>query len=177
MQLEGKRSMLWIIVLSVAIPVAVAVLLFMPSKMKLDVSWIYVLPHLIGMLNTATSLSLIAGFIAVRKKKIAYHRLFMTISFVLGAIFLVVYILYHASVPSTKFGGEGLIRGIYYFFLLSHILLAVVVVPLVLLAFYHALTNRIDKHKKVVKFTLPIWLYVSVTGVVVYLMISPYYQF
>ena len=177
MQLQEKKPMIWISVLSVIVPTVVAILLFMPYKMKLDVSWIYFLPHLIGMLNTTTSLSLVAGFIAVKRKKIAYHRLFMTISFVLGTIFLVTYIIYHATVPSTKFGGEGMVKNIYYFFLLSHILLSVVVVPFVLLAFYYALTNKIDKHKKVVKFTLPIWLYVSVTGVIIYLMISPYYQF
>jgi len=168
----------WLIgTLSVVIPVAVAVLLFMPTKVATDANWIYFLPHLIGMLNTATALSLIVGFFCIKKNRPDYHRLFMSIAFALGAIFLVVYITYHSTVESTPFGGEGMIKSIYYFFLLSHILLSIGVVPLVLLAFNHALKGRFDKHKKVVKFTLPIWFYVSVSGVIVYLLISPYYQF
>jgi putative membrane protein len=168
----------WLIgVLSVIIPLAVALLLFMPSKVETDASWIYFLPHLIGMLNTTTALVLIAGVISIKKGRQDYHRLLMSIAFILGAIFLVVYITYHSTVESTPFGGEGIVKSIYYFLLLSHILLSIGVVPLVLLAFNHALKGRFEKHKKIVKFTLPIWLYVSVTGVIVYLMISPYYQF
>jgi putative membrane protein len=172
-----KKSNWLIGVLSVIIPLAVALLLFMPSKVETDAGWIYFLPHLIGMLNTTTALVLIAGVISIKKGRQDYHRLFMSIAFILGAIFLVVYIAYHSTVESTPFGGEGIVKSIYYFFLLSHILLSIGVVPLVLLAFNHALKGRFEKHKKIVKFTLPIWLYVSVTGVIVYLMISPYYQF
>jgi putative membrane protein len=174
---SDKKSK-WVIgTLSVVIPVAVAVLLFMPAKANLNADWIYFLPHLIGMLNTTTALALIAGFISIKKSRQDYHRLFMSIAFILGAIFLVVYITYHSTVESTPFGGEGMIKNIYYFFLLSHILLSIGVVPLVLMAFNHALKGRFDKHKKIVKFTLPIWLYVSISGVIVYLLISPYYQF
>ena len=172
-----KKARLVIILLSVIIPVAVAVLLFMPTKLEYEADWVYFLPHLIGMLNSATAVALICGLVAVRKKRVDYHRLCMTIAFVLGAIFLVVYITYHSTVESTAFGGEGILKSIYYFFLLSHILLSISVVPLVLMAFNHALKGRIDKHKRIVKFTYPIWLYVSVSGVIVYLMISPYYQF
>ena len=176
--MSKEQKSKWLIgVLSVVIPVAVAVLIFMPSKVETDASWIYFLPHLIGMLNTATALSLIAGYISIRKKRQDYHRLFMSIAFILGAIFLVVYITYHSTVDSTPFGGEGMIKNLYYFFLLSHILLSIGVVPLVLLAFKHALKGQFDKHKRIVKFTLPIWLYVSISGVIVYLMISPYYSF
>lgn len=176
MKNDSKTNWL-IVLLSVIIPLAVALLLFMPTKVATDASWIYFLPHLIGMLNTTTALVLIAGVIAIKKGRQDLHRLFMSIAFILGAIFLVVYITYHSTVASTPFGGEGMIRSIYYFFLLSHILLSIGVVPLVLLAFNHALKGRFEKHKKIVKYTLPIWLYVSVTGVIVYLMISPYYQF
>ena len=106
---------------------------------------------------------------------IKYHRISMMSAFVLGSLFLVSYVIYHSMADSTTFGGEGWIRPVYYFLLLSHILLAIVVVPFVLFAFYFALTDKIEKHKKIVKYTFPIWLYVSVTGVLVYLMISPYY--
>ena len=101
----------------------------------------------------------------------------MISAFVLGTLFLVSYVIYHSSVPSTSYGGEGMVKGIYYFFLLTHILLAAVVVPLVLTALYFAIKQQFDRHKRIVKWAYPIWLYVSITGVVVYLMISPYYSF
>ncbi len=100
----------------------------------------------------------------------------MTAAFVLGSLFLVSYVLYHLSNESTPFGGEGLIRPIYYFLLISHIVLSVVVVWFVLRAVYFAYSNQIAEHKKAVKWAFPVWLYVSTTGVIVYLLISPYYQ-
>lgn len=172
--LEKKKSMLWIKIFSIAIPVAVAVLLGLPTKLELG-DWVYVLPDVIGVLNTLTSVALIAALIAVKKKNIELHKKFNSLAFLLGAVFLVCYVLYHASAESTPFGGEGPIRYVYYFLLISHILLSIGVVPLVLLAFYYALNGMIPEHKKIVKYTFPIWLYVSVTGVAVYLMISPYY--
>ncbi|WP_422354534.1 DUF420 domain-containing protein [Roseivirga pacifica] len=172
--LDQKKSLVWIRVLSVAIPVAVAVLLGLPTKLNLG-DWVYTLPHVIGVVNTLTAICLLVAFIAVKKKNVDAHRKFNSLAFILGAIFLVLYVLYHASAESTPFGGEGVVRPIYYFLLISHIVLSIGVVPLVLLAFYYALNGMIDKHKKIVKSTFPIWFYVSVTGVTVYLMISPYY--
>lgn len=172
--LEKKKSMLWIKIFSVAIPVAVAVLLGLPTKLNLG-DWVYVLPDVIGVINTLTALSLIIALVAIKNKKVGLHQKFNTAAFVLGAIFLVCYVLYHASAESTPFGGEGSIRYVYYGLLISHIVLSIGVIPLVLLAFYYALNGMIDQHKKIVKYTYPIWLYVSVTGVAVYLMISPYY--
>ncbi|MCO6357596.1 DUF420 domain-containing protein [Roseivirga pacifica] len=172
--LDQKKSLVWIRVLSVAIPVAVAVLLGLPTKLDLG-GWVYTLPHIIGAVNTLTAICLLVAFIAVKKKRIDAHKRFNSLAFILGAIFLVLYVLYHASAESTPFGGEGIVRPIYYFLLISHIVLSIGVVPLVLLAFYYALNGMIDKHKKIVKYTFPIWFYVSVTGVTVYLMISPYY--
>ncbi|MCC5929813.1 MAG: DUF420 domain-containing protein [Cyclobacteriaceae bacterium] len=164
-------------ILSIAIPIVVALLLFMPSKIDNAGAWVYFLPHFNGIINTSTSILLIAGFWFISKGNITYHKNAMISAFVLGSLFLVSYVIYHASTDSTPFGGEGWIRTVYFFILISHIILAAVVVPFVLFAFYYALSNKIDKHKKVVKFTLPIWLYVSVTGVIVYLMIRPYYSF
>lgn len=172
--LDQKKSLVWIRVLSVAIPVAVAVLLGLPTKLDLG-DWVYTLPHIIGAVNTLTAICLLVAFIAVKKKRIDAHKRFNSLAFILGAIFLVLYVLYHASAESTPFGGEGIVRPIYYVLLISHIVLSIGVVPLVLLAFYYALNGMIDKHKKIVKYTFPIWFYVSVTGVTVYLMISPYY--
>ncbi|MFD1816186.1 putative membrane protein [Pseudarcicella hirudinis] len=161
--------------LSLAIPLAVALLIGIRQKIDLG-AWTKVLPHIIGLLNSTTSITLILGFYFIRKGNIAAHRTLMLISFFQGALFLILYILYHVSNPSTSFGGEGILKPIYYFLLISHIVLSVGVVWFVLKAVYYALSNQIAEHKKVVKWAFPIWLYVSVTGVIVYLMISPYYN-
>jgi len=161
-------------ILSIAIPIAVAVLIGIQTRIPLG-NWTKVLPHVIGFLNSTTAISLIIGFIAIKNKNVELHRKSMGVSFVQGAVFLVLYILYHISNPSTPFGGQGIIRPIYYFLLISHILLSIGVVRLVLLAIYHALTGEIERHKKIVKWAFPIWLYVSISGVLVYLLISPYY--
>ncbi|GAB3335132.1 DUF420 domain-containing protein [Marivirga atlantica] len=189
-QLDSKKSyktLIW--VLSIAIPAVVAVLLYLPQKLEIG-SWVYLLPDLNAVLNSATALALLLGFYFIKQKNIKAHRLMMSTAFTMGSIFLVSYVLYHSSADSTVFGdinGDGIlqdsemesigswIRQLYVVILLSHILLAAVVVPFVLFAMYFALTNKIEKHKKVVKWTFPIWLYVSITGVIVYLMISPYY--
>lgn len=163
-------------IIAVAIPLVVAILLN-PRISKVELGeWSKVLPHVNGLINTLTSLTLLAGYYFIKKKNIAAHRLMMTVSFSLGALFLVSYVLYHLSNESTPFGGEGLIRPIYYFLLITHITLSIGVVWVVLRAIYFALSNQIDLHKKAVKWAFPIWLYVSVTGVIVYLMISPYYN-
>ena len=161
-------------ILSIAIPVAVALLIGIRQKIPLG-AWTSVLPDVIGGLNAATSLLLVAAVVAIKQRKVELHRKLMTTAFVLGAIFLVTYILYHISNPSTAYGGEGAIRYVYYFLLITHILLSIVVVRYVLLAMYYALTQQFNDHQRIVKIAFPLWLYVSVTGVVVYLMISPYY--
>ncbi|SFB59640.1 DUF420 domain-containing protein [Algoriphagus aquimarinus] len=171
---EGKVKG-WIIAISVIIPVAVAVLIFMPAKLDLGADWVYFLPHLNAVMNTAATLALIAGFLFIKNGNIPYHRASMTVAFGLGAIFLVSYVIYHAAAESTSFGGEGMVRSFYYFFLLTHIVLAAVALFPILFAYYYGYTDQRVKHRKVVKFAFPIWLYVTVTGVIVYLMISPYY--
>ncbi len=93
----------------------------------------------------------------------------------LSAAFLVMYVAYHMTSDSTVYGGEGVVRYVYYFILISHILLSIIIIPLVLISFVRALAGRFDRHRKIARITYPIWLYVAVTGVVVYLMISPYY--
>lgn len=163
-------------VIAVAIPVVVAVLLN-PRIPKVELGeWTKALPHVNGFINSLTTVSLLLGYFFIKKKNIAAHRQMMTVSFVLGAVFLVSYVLYHLSNESTPFGGTGFIRPIYYFLLVTHITLSIGVVWFVLRAVYFALSNQIDLHKKAVKWAFPIWLYVSITGVIVYLMISPYYN-
>jgi len=176
---KTESKYLWLIgVLSVVIPIAVAILLFKPSSLlEFNGNWVYMLPHINGIINTVTSVFLILGVVFIKKGNKTVHEMCMTVAFSLGSIFLISYIIYHASVEATSFGGEGAIRYIYFTLLLTHILLAIIVVPFVLLAVYYAWSGNFEKHKKIVKYTFPIWLYVSVTGVIVYLMISPYYQF
>lgn len=165
----------WIVAISVIIPLAVAVLIFMPTKLELGTDLVYFLPHLNAVINTAATVALIAAIVFIKNKNIAYHGASMTIAFVLGAIFLVSYVIYHAAAESTTYGGEGAIRSVYYFLLITHIILAAVALFPILFAYYYGLTDQREKHRKVVKFAYPIWLYVTITGVIVYLMISPYY--
>jgi putative membrane protein len=172
---RDKETNLIINGLSIGIPVVVALLLMIRTKWDLG-SWTRSIPHVIGLINTFTSLCLIIGIIAQRTKRIRLHQKMMTTAFCLGGVFLVCYVTYHMTNPSTKYGGEGVLRYIYYFVLLTHIILSLAVLPLVLRAFAWAVTGQIEKHRRVAKWAFPIWLYVSVTGVIAYLMISPYYQ-
>jgi putative membrane protein len=179
-----------ILVVSIVIPLLVAFLLFMPEKMDFSGRLSKLLPHFNGFLNTLTSGILLIGFVFIKNGRISQHKMMMSSAFILGLIFLVSYVIYHATNPSTIYGdsnGNGVLeleeaagigpwRYVYLAILVSHILLAIVVVPFVLFSFYYALSARFDLHKKIVRYTLPVWLYVSVTGVVVYLMISPYYS-
>ncbi|GAB3798321.1 DUF420 domain-containing protein [Spirosoma humi] len=163
-----------ITVLSLAIPIAVAVLLGIRQKVDLG-SWTTYLPHVNGIINSITSILLLLGFYFIRQKNIVAHKRTMLAAFTFGSLFLVSYVLYHLTNESTPFGGQGWIRPVYYFLLVSHIVLSVVVVWFVLRAVYFALSGQISRHKQTVKYAFPIWLYVSVTGVIVYLLIKPYY--
>lgn len=161
-----------IIFISVLLPVAVAVLYVIP---KTETTLFSFLPLLNATINGTTFLILIAAFIAIKNKNIVLHKRLMWTALTLSVIFLLSYVLYHATTPSTSYGGEGTIKYVYFFILLTHILLSAIVVPLVLLTLVRALAEKFDQHRKIAKITLPIWLYVTLTGVLVYLMISPYY--
>jgi putative membrane protein len=161
-------------VLSIAIPVAVAVMLGIRQKFDFG-SWTSYLPHVNGIINSITSVLLLMGLYFIRQRNVVAHKRTMLMAFTMGSVFLVCYILYHLTHDSTPFGGQGWIRPVYYFLLVSHIVLSIVVVWFVLRAVYFALSGQIARHKRTVKWTFPIWLYVSVTGVIVYLLIRPYY--
>ena len=160
-----------IVALSIIIPVAVAVL-FKVRIEGLDFSF---LPPIYAGINGLTAICLIWAFIAIKNNNWKLHEKLMKVCIGLSAAFLVMYVLYHVTSDSTHFGGEGFIKYIYYFILVSHIILSVAVIPMVLFTFVRALAERFDKHKKLARITFPIWLYVAVTGVIVYFMISPYY--
>ena len=160
-----------IIGLSVAIPLAVAVLF----GVKIEGYDFTFLPPIYATINGVTAVLLIAALAAIKKGKIKLHENLMKACIALSASFLVMYVLYHMTSESTPYGGEGAIRYVYFFILISHILLSITVIPLVLFSFVRALSNQFDKHRKLARVTFPIWLYVAITGVVIYIMISPYY--
>lgn len=172
--MKSNKSMFTINLISFVIVGVVAVLLLTPQKFALG-EWTKSLPHLNGAINTLTSILLITGFILIKKKLVKFHRAAMTTAFLLGFCFLIFYVLYHISNPPTKFGGIGWERLLYFLILISHIGLSLVVLPLVLRAAYFAYLRDFESHKKIARFAFPIWLYVSVTGVIAYLMIRQYY--
>jgi putative membrane protein len=173
--LEKKYSTL-IIVVSVLIPVAVALLFMVKLKdFGIHVTPLSFLPPIYAAINGLTAVVLVAGVLAIKNGKRKLHQRFMTTAIGLSLAFLVMYIAYHMTTDSTKFGGEGVIKYVYFFILITHIILSIIVIPLVLVTYVRALAQVFDKHKKIAKITFPIWLYVAVTGVVVYLMIAPYY--
>ncbi|MES2417224.1 MAG: DUF420 domain-containing protein [Bacteroidota bacterium] len=169
-----KKYKKWIILLSVLIPIAVAVLFVVkiPNAKPLPF-----LPPIYASINGLTAILLVIAVISIKNGKIALHQNLMKSAIACSLLFLGMYIAYHMTTPSTKFGGEGNIKYIYYFVLLTHILLSIAVIPLVLITYVRALARTFDRHKKIAKITFPIWLYVAISGVVVYLMISPYYSF
>ncbi len=134
-----------------------------------------VLPLINAVLNSFTTVFLVAALVSILRKQVALHKTFIFGAFGTTALFLVTYLLYHFLSESTPYGGTGPLRGIYYFILITHIVLAAAIVPLALVTVFRALSGRIAQHRRIARWTMPIWLYVSVTGVVVYLMISPYY--
>ena len=160
-------------VISLIIPLVVALLFGI--KVELG-EWTKVLPHINAFFNGITALLLIAALVAVKNGNVELHKKCMFGAIGFGCMFLVFYILYHVSNEETKYGGEGVSRFVYFGLLISHILLAIVEVWFILRALYYALNKEFDNHVKIVKYAFPIWLYVSVTGVVIYLMISPYYS-
>lgn len=169
--LDDKKYNRLIVVLSVAIPLVVALLF----GVKIDVELPVFLPPIYASTNALTTIILVLAFIAIQNQKIKLHERLMKLAIILSVCFLVMYVAYHMTSDSTKFGGEGFVKYFYYFILLTHIVLSVAVIPFVLITYVRAITNNIEKHKKIAKITFPLWLYVTVTGVLVYIMISPYY--
>lgn len=172
---DQKYSKL-IVLVSILIPVVVAILFGVKLKdLGYDVEPLSFLPPIYATINGITAVVLVSAVVAIKKGNKDMHQRLMTLAIVLSLAFLVMYVAYHMTADSTKFGGEGFIRWVYFFLLISHILLSIAVIPLVLITYVRALAAKFDQHKKIAKITFPIWLYVAVTGVIVYLMIAPYY--
>lgn len=162
--------------LSILVPLAVAALILFPDVFKLDMGIERgTLPAFHALLNGTTAILLIAGLIFIKAKNISAHRLVMLAAFGLSAVFLVSYVISKLNADPIPYGGEGILRYIYFFTLISHILLSIPVLPLAMFAIYRGWNGEIVKHKKVVRFTFPIWLYVAVTGVLVYIFMAPFY--
>lgn len=169
---EEKKYNKWIVLLSVVIPIVVAVLFTVKIP---NVEPLTILPTIYASVNALTAVVLMAALLAIKNNKRKLHENLMKTAISLSVAFLLMYIAYHMTSESTKFGGEGLVKYIYFFVLISHILLSIIVIPFVLITYVRAITNNFERHKKIARITFPIWLYVAVSGVVVYVMISPYY--
>ena len=162
-----------IIGVSILIPAIIAVLFYTPVfKSEFKISF---LPKFHAMLNSGVAVLLLTGVFFIKKKNTTAHRFCMVGALILSTIFLLSYVTYHSSAESTSFGGEGFLKYVYYFILLTHIVLAAVILPLVLFTVTRALQGNFERHKKIARWTFPLWLYVAVSGVLVYILISPYY--
>jgi putative membrane protein len=162
--------------LSIVIPIAVAALFLVNLKdLGFNVEPLTFLPPIYASINGLTAILLIAAVIAIKKGNRKLHERLNTFAIICSLAFLLMYILYHMTSDSTKFGGEGAIKFVYYFILITHVILSIIVIPFVLTTYMRAKLGNFPQHKKIAKITFPLWLYVAVTGVVVYLIISPYY--
>ncbi|HZX74985.1 MAG TPA: DUF420 domain-containing protein [Cyclobacteriaceae bacterium] len=172
--MEGSKEpyKILIIILSILIPIVVAVLF----QVKIEGYDFSFLPPIYATINGITAILLTTAVVAIKNGKRILHERLMQTCVGLSASFLLMYVIYHMTSDSTSYGGEGIIRYVYFFILITHIALSVVITPLVLFTLSRALAGNFARHKALAKFTFPIWLYVAVTGVVVYLMISPYYK-
>ncbi|MBU9711311.1 DUF420 domain-containing protein [Evansella tamaricis] len=170
-----KYDKITVIILTIVINLLIVFLSFVPGYQGELPAYIKSLPLVNATLNSFTFLFLICALVAIRKGNIALHQRFIYAAFTTTTFFLLSYVTYHFMAESTTYGGTGVIAAIYYFILITHIVLAAVIVPLALMSFFSGYKREVERHRKWVRWTMPLWLYVSLTGVLVYLFISPYY--
>ncbi|WP_177763398.1 DUF420 domain-containing protein [Flavobacterium sp. I3-2] len=174
-ELEKKYN-IWIWILSIAIPVVVAILFSVNlQKLGYDVKPLSFLPPIYAAINGVTAILLFLAVAAIKKGNVKLHEKIIKVCIACSVAFLAMYVAYHMTSIETKFGGEGVIRYVYFFILITHILLSIIIIPFVLITFVRGISGSYQRHKKLARITYPMWLYVAVTGVIVYLMISPYY--
>lgn len=164
-----------IVALSILVPVLVFVLLNMPNRYNFLGMELGSFPFFHAMINFSTSVLLLIGYALIKNGKKTMHRNVMITAFALSVVFLVSYVISKISHDPVHYGGEGLLKYIYFFILITHIVLSGIIVPLVLFTMYRGLTGEYAKHKKIARWTFPVWLYVSITGVLVYVFMIPYY--
>lgn len=163
---------------SIAIPLVVVGLFLIPPAEGLSdeiLRKVYWLPRLNAVLNFSACCCLVFSLLSIHRGRVERHRRLNTTALVLSALFLVSYVTFHLLTESTRFGGEGVVRGVYFFILISHILLSVAIVPLALFSYARGLAGEVERHRRIARITMPMWLYVTASGVAVYLMIAPYY--
>lgn len=168
---SGRYSkLIW--VLSIGVPIVVALLfrVRIPGVERLGF-----LPPIYATLNGITAILLVVAFWQIKKGNRKIHERIMKVCILFSALFLVLYVAYHMTSDPTPFGGEGVIKYIYYFVLISHIVLSVLVIPFVLISYFRAISGNFESHKRIARYSFPLWLYVAITGVIVYILISPYY--
>ena len=176
MEVETKKPKskynLWIWIISIVVPVAVAVLFTVRIP---GVERMGFLPPIYATINALTAVILIISVIQIKKGNRKNHEFLMKTAILLSLLFLMLYIAYHMTSDSTKYRGDGIVKYLYYFILITHIMLSITVIPFVLITYVRAITGKFEKHKAIARITFPLWLYVAITGVIVYVMISPYY--
>lgn len=168
------KGLIW--TLSIVVPLLVAALFGINlRRMGYDVQPLTFLPPIYATINGLTAILLVWAVSAIKKGNIRLHENLMKLCMVCSGLFLIMYVAYHMTSESTPYGGEGLIRSVYFFILVSHILLSIIIIPFVLFTFVRGIAGAYERHKKLARITYPMWLYVAVTGVIVYAMIAPYY--
>ena len=175
---DKNEKKIFRIILSISIVVFLAVLILsrLPKAEHIPF-FVPFLPELNAFLNGTCSILLITSLYFIKQKRIDIHKKLNITAFILSSVFLVSYITFHSFGVETKFPIDNPLRPVYLIILITHIFLAAIVLPLVLISFYFGLTMQVKKHRRITRWSFPIWLYVTVTGVIVYLMISPYYKF
>ena len=175
---RAVRRFVWTV--SIAVPALVTLLFFIPPAEGLSedtLRQVYLLPRLNALLNGSAFLCLAVSLWSIKQGKVQRHRNLNTAALVLSALFLLSYVTFHMLTESTKFGGEGTIRTVYFAILLSHIVLSALIVPLALFSYARGLAGDVERHRRIARITMPMWLYVTATGVIVFWMISPYYPY
>lgn len=173
-KINTKRAISIIIGVSVVALLFLVWLIYFKAPATSEISWVKNLSAINATLNTFSTIFLLLGFREIKRRNFAKHMNYMISAFVTSSLFLVSYVIYHHFVGDTSFEGEGFIRPVYFFILISHIVLSAFVVPLVLTSFFFAFSGKFKTHRKVSKWTFPIWLYVSVTGVLVFILLKSF---
>jgi putative membrane protein len=172
---KDKNFTPWIVTITIVLNLAIVLIFFLPKYQGLNHLDLTFLPMMNAIFNSFTFLFLLVALYFIMKRNVVLHRRFIFAAFTTTALFLVTYVFYHMNAESTSYGGTGPMKYVYFFILISHIILSVPTVLIALFTAVFGLQGKVEKHRKIARWTMPIWLYVSLTGVLVYIMISPYY--
>ncbi|MGF1669868.1 MAG: DUF420 domain-containing protein [Balneolaceae bacterium] len=173
-ELSVAKAIMTILVISTIAFLFIIWMIYFRESAETSASWVNQLPALNALLNSVSTILILLGFRAIKKRKFLTHMKYMLTAFVTSSLFLISYLLYHNFAGHTPFPGEGMIRPVYFFILITHIILSAFVVPLVLTSFYFAFSGKFKIHRRVSKWTFPVWLYVSVTGVLIFFLLNAY---